>query len=245
LHCKTSEDEIRSSYKIVEYLAFVERQRERLPKRVHADNVKEYVNNDLQSWCTERGIILKFTAPYSPQQNGVAERYNGTLADIVRAMLIGNKLPKVLWGTAVLHATYLRNRAYTSTIPDATPFEQWSTKRPDVKTLCEFGTPVSILNESLEQDKLDARGDIHIFVGYDNGPKAVRYFDVKTRQVKTSRNYQFLSHPVDNPPRFEGETLGEDESLWELPEQVQNPPLMIRIPKHKSTDDGSDSRMPK
>jgi hypothetical protein len=119
-----------------------------------------------------------------------------------------------IWGPAALHAGYLRNRAYTRTLSHQTPLERWSGKRPDVTSLQEFGMPVSILNQGVGQDKLDPRGDIHIFVGFEDGPHAIRYFDVTTHQVKISRNYHFLPHS-DNPPQFEGEYLGENESLWE------------------------------
>ncbi len=235
------------------YLAFIERHLGLLPKAIRADNGKEYINNDLKSWLNQRGILLDSTAPYSPQQNGIAERYNRTLADLIRAMLCEKKIPKVLWGTAVLHACYLRNRAYTRTLSHQTPLERWCGKRPDVASFHEFGTPVSILNQGVGRDKLDPRGDIHIFVGFEEGPHAIRYFDITTRQVKISRNYHFLPHS-DNPPQFEGEYLGENESLWELPSDLhvseekepemerESRPLIIRIPKrpHTTLDDEDD-----
>ena len=146
------------------YLAFIERHLGFLPKAIRADNGGEYVNNDLKSWLNQRGILLDPTAPYSPQQNGIAERYNRTLADLIRAMLCAKKLPKILWGVAALHAGYLRNRADTRSLPDMTPMERWSRKRPDVASFQEFGTPVSILHQGVGRDKLDPRGDIHILL---------------------------------------------------------------------------------
>ena len=45
-------------------------------KRLRSDNGGEYVSNDFERFCTNRGIQREPTIPYSPQQNGVAERMN-------------------------------------------------------------------------------------------------------------------------------------------------------------------------
>ena len=50
---------------------------------------------------------MQNSAPYSPEQMGVAEGFNCTLIDLVRAMLIGRNLPSFLWAEAVTHAAYL------------------------------------------------------------------------------------------------------------------------------------------
>jgi transposase InsO family protein len=57
------------------------------------------------------------TAPYTPQHNGLAERKNRTLVDMVNAMLLNAKLPNNLWGEALLHVTfiieyYLKNQMF-------------------------------------------------------------------------------------------------------------------------------------
>jgi hypothetical protein len=48
--------------------------RGRTPKCIQIDGGKEFVNEKLKTWCKERGIEIRMTAPYSPSQNGVAER---------------------------------------------------------------------------------------------------------------------------------------------------------------------------
>ena len=50
-------------------------------------------------------------APYSPSQNGIAERFNRTLIELVRVIAKG--LTTFLWDEAVSHATYIRNRSPT------------------------------------------------------------------------------------------------------------------------------------
>ena len=73
-------DEVKS------YLTYVS-VREKTPKAIRVDRGTEFVNAELVSWCKERGISIQQTAPYSPSQNGVAERMNRTLMELARAML--------------------------------------------------------------------------------------------------------------------------------------------------------------
>ena len=67
------------------------------------------MNDKLENWCKERDIEIRLTAPYSPSQNGIAERMNQTLVELSQAMLSTNQLPEFLWEYAVTHAAYLRN----------------------------------------------------------------------------------------------------------------------------------------
>ncbi|GJT45275.1 retrovirus-related pol polyprotein from transposon TNT 1-94 [Tanacetum coccineum] len=64
-------------------------------------------SSNVMAWCQD---IHEFTAPYSPQQNGIAERKNRTLKEMVNAMLISSGLSQDMWGEAILTATYLLNK---------------------------------------------------------------------------------------------------------------------------------------
>jgi transposase InsO family protein len=69
------------------YKAEVENQLERKIKWLRSDHGGEYFSGDFSDFCVEHGIIHESTPPYSPQFNGVAERKNRTLIDLVNAML--------------------------------------------------------------------------------------------------------------------------------------------------------------
>jgi len=223
--------------KLQEYVTYIERQREKLPKCLRADNGKEYVNAELIEWCYNKGIQLELTAPYSPQQNGVAERYNRTLADLTRAMLLSRHLPKSLWAAAVAHAAYLRNKAYTRALPESTPDGRWTETKPTVIHLYEFGAPVWVLQEGTHISKLEARSEKQIFVGFEDGPNAIKYYNTKTRQVKITHNFRFPHIDTEEPPRFEGE-LRPDEPLWDNDNREPTPqnkttPKILSIPRKR------------
>jgi hypothetical protein len=105
------------------------------PKAPRFDCGKEILNEELESWCAEQGIEIQAMAPYSPSQNGVAERMNRTIADLARAMIIANQLPEFLWEYATAHAVYVRNRAFTRSLGNITPYQTWLKKRPNVSHL--------------------------------------------------------------------------------------------------------------
>ncbi|KAK4388364.1 Retrovirus-related Pol polyprotein from transposon TNT 1-94 [Sesamum angolense] len=70
----------------------------------------EFCNQNFSDLCDECGTKRHRTNPYTPQQNGVAERMNRTLLEKVRCMLISSGLPKSFWGEALVTAAYLINR---------------------------------------------------------------------------------------------------------------------------------------
>jgi transposase InsO family protein len=80
------------------YKAEVENQLEKKTKHFRSDRGGEYFSNEFDLFCAEHGIIHERTPPYSPQSNGVAERKNRTLTDLVNSMLETAGLSKAWWG---------------------------------------------------------------------------------------------------------------------------------------------------
>ncbi|KAI1001932.1 hypothetical protein K3495_g6270 [Podosphaera aphanis] len=131
------------------------------------------------------------SAPYSPQQNGVSERINRTLLNLARAMKIEKKLPDTLWGEAVLHAAWIRNRSPTTAIGNITPIEALTGKRPNLSNAREFGEEVYILEE-LQKSKIEPKARKVIFTGFEDGSRAIRYYEPTTRKIRISRNFNFI-----------------------------------------------------
>lgn len=82
-----------------------------------------FTSKEFQEFCDENGIKRHLTAPYSPQQNGVAEWRNRTLMEMTRSMLKATRVPNFMWGEAVRHATYVINRVATRALRNQTPYE--------------------------------------------------------------------------------------------------------------------------
>ena len=160
------------------------------PRYMRFDNGKELVNQCIKNWAAKNSIEIKTTAPYSPSQNGVAERYNCTLLELARAMLISKNLPSYLWDEAVSYANFIRNRVPTRALENMTPYEGWHSKKPDVSNLREFGCDVWVLDES-NKTKLHPQSKKMVFVGFNEGSKSVLYYNPQHRNIKTSRNVAF------------------------------------------------------
>ena len=77
-------------------------------KRIKSDRGGEYVL--FNDFCVKEGIIHEVTPPYSPESNGVAERKNRTLKEMMNAMLISSSASDNLWGEALLTTCFLQNR---------------------------------------------------------------------------------------------------------------------------------------
>jgi len=108
----------------LKYKAEVENQLDRKIKRLRSDRGGEYDTNSLTFFCEKNGIIHEPTAPYIPQQNGIGERKNRTLKEIMNAMLISLGLPDNMWGKAILTAYFILNKIPYKKL-DQTPYELW------------------------------------------------------------------------------------------------------------------------
>ena len=76
--------------------------------------------------------------PGEPQQNGVAERRNRALLDMIRSMLSYSNLPVELWMKALKTAAHILNRVPSKLVPK-TPFELWNGRKPSLNYLKVWG----------------------------------------------------------------------------------------------------------
>lgn len=95
------------------------------------------------NFLEKRGICAQYTMPSTPQQNGVSERCNRTLLDMVRSMLSNCSLPISLWTYALKTAMYLLNRVPSKAVLK-TPFELWTGRKPNLRHLHVWGCPTEI-----------------------------------------------------------------------------------------------------
>ncbi|KAG7564133.1 Zinc finger CCHC-type [Arabidopsis suecica] len=136
-------------------------------------------------------LLRHFTAPYSPQLNGVVERRNRTLMEMTRSILKHMNMPNYLWGEAVRHATYLINRVGTRVLSTKTPYEAFKGRKPNVEHLRVFGCIGYAKTESPHLKKLDDRSRVLVHLGTETGSKAYRLLDPTTQKVTVSRDVVF------------------------------------------------------
>jgi transposase InsO family protein len=92
-------------------------------KTLRSNRGGEFTSKEFVNFCEQNGIRRFLTTPYSPQQNGVAERKNRIILDMVRSMLKSKNIPKEFWAEAVRCAVYLQNRCPTASLENITPQE--------------------------------------------------------------------------------------------------------------------------
>ena len=106
---------------------------------MRTDNGGDFCSMELEKFYKRYGIVKQKTTPYTPQQNGVAERMNRALLERLRSMLSGVGLEKKFWAKAVITACYFINRSPSSALGDKTPHEVWCGKKPSLRHLRVFG----------------------------------------------------------------------------------------------------------
>jgi transposase InsO family protein len=92
-------------------------------KKLFSDRGGEYLSKEFSDHLAQAGTVRNLTVHDMPEHNGIAERLNRTLLEKVRAILHASQLPKFLWGEAVKHAVYLKNRTSTKALDGKTPYE--------------------------------------------------------------------------------------------------------------------------
>jgi len=113
---------------------------------IKSDHGGEFQNERFEKFCEKQGIKDNFSAPRTPQQNGVVERKNKSLEELARTLLNATYLPKYLWADAVSTACYVLNRVLIRPILKKTPYELFKCRKPNISHLKVFGCKCLILN---------------------------------------------------------------------------------------------------
>ena len=224
LYLQRAKDETFTSYKT--YEADLLRQKGVHVKKLHSDRGGEYLSKEFSDHLAKSGTKRNLTVHDTPEHNRVAERLNRTLLEKVRAILHGSGLPKFLWGEAVKHAIWLKNRSSTKVFEGKTPFEVYEGTKPNLSGLPEFGCKVWVHRP--ERSKLDGRAVEGRWVGYDENSSGHRIYSPEKRSVSIQRSVKFSPDEANiylpRTDTLEGERKRiEHETSGERPSEIVDP----------------------
>ncbi|WVZ94772.1 hypothetical protein U9M48_040631 [Paspalum notatum var. saurae] len=165
---------------------------------LRTDRGGEFTARTFIEHCAQEGVQRHYTAPYTPQQNGVVERRNQTVMGMARSMMKAMSMPGWFWGEAVTTAVFILNRSPNQSVDGKTPYEVWHGIKPPVHFLRTFGCVAHVKGGSKHLAKLEDRSTPMVFVSYEAGTKAWRFYNPVTRRVHVSRDAVFEeSRPWD------------------------------------------------
>ncbi|KAK8916713.1 hypothetical protein KSP39_PZI022778 [Platanthera zijinensis] len=177
--------------KFREFKALAEKESGHSLKCLRTDRGGEFTSQEFQDYCRSLGITRELTSPYSPEQNGVAERKNRTIMEKVKAMLQHHNLPQELWAEAAQTTVYVLNRSPTRSLEEVTPYEAWRKKKPNVQHLRTFGCLAYRHIPKEGRRKLEMKAEKGVFIGYSLESKAYRIYNPVTKKLSISRDVIF------------------------------------------------------
>ena len=169
-------------------------------KVLRSDRGGEYLSNEFDKHLAAAGTARRLTVHDTPELNGIAERLNRTLGEKVRALLHMAALPPNMWGEALRHSTWLKNRTSTRALGGMTPWQALYGTPPDLSRLKRFGEKVWVHNPT--GSKLDPRAREGRWIGLDVESHGHRVYWPSNKSVSVERSVYFAA-----AERLEGEKM--------------------------------------
>ncbi|KAF8646560.1 hypothetical protein HU200_065782 [Digitaria exilis] len=185
---------------------------------LRTDNGGEFTSVEFVEYCADRGVHRQHSVPYTPQQNGVVERRNQSM---------GRSVLAPFWGEAVATSVFLLNRAPTKCLDGLTPFQAWHDHKPDVSHLKIFGCRAFVKVTRPRLKKLDDRATPAVFIGYEQGSKAWRFYDPITHRAMVSRDAVF-----EEQASWDWDAGNASDTPTDYTEFVIEYPAAVDAPEH-------------
>jgi hypothetical protein len=175
--------------KFKEFQNKVENHRNRKIKFLRSDRGGEYLSYYFLTHLKASGILSQLTPPRTPQRNGVSERRNRTLLDMVRSMMSLIDLPLSFWGYALETTAFTLNRAPSKSI-ETTLYELWFGAKPKLSFLKVWGCEAYV--KRLMSDKLEPKAEKCVFIGYPKETIGYTFYHRSEGKVFVAKNGSFL-----------------------------------------------------
>ena len=129
-------------------------------------------------------------------------------------MLCESNLPRYFWAEAINTTCYILNCILIRPILKKIPYELWKERKPNIAYFHIFDCRYFILNNSKERlEKIDAKSDEAIFLGYSSSSKAFRIFNKRTLIVEESIHVIF--DETNDLPSRKNEGIDDADPLIE------------------------------
>jgi transposase InsO family protein len=158
---------------------------------LRTDREGEFTSNKFTKFCRENGIRRQLTVAFTPQQNGVAERKNRTIMNMICSMLSEKKVPKMFWPEAVNWAIHILNQSPTFAVKDKTPEKVWSGVKPSVEYFKVFGCLSHVYVSDNNRTKLDDKSRGYALLGVSVESKAYRLYDPMSQNIIMNKDIVF------------------------------------------------------
>ncbi|KAK1697306.1 hypothetical protein QYE76_014003 [Lolium multiflorum] len=175
----------------IDFATEVQRQHNLLIMAIRSDNGSEFKNYTLNDFLSDEGIRHQYSAAYTPQQNGVAERKNRTLMDMARSMMAEYKSRYNFWAEAISTACHSSNRLYLRKGLNKTPYEILTGNKPNISYFKVFGCKCFYKIKGVRLSKFAPKALEGIFVGYGAESHTYRIFDVSSGIIIESCSVKF------------------------------------------------------
>ncbi|GJZ99080.1 retrotransposon protein, putative, ty1-copia subclass [Tanacetum coccineum] len=212
----------------------VENQLVKTIKSLRSDRGGEYMSQEFLDHLKEHEIIAHRTPLYTPQHNGVSERRNRTLLDMVRSMTSQTTLPKSFWDYDLESAARILNMVPTKKV-DKTSYKVWHGQAPKLSYLKAYGCKTLVKRDTLTKpDKLEPKSIKCIFVGYPKETMGYSFYYPPENKVFVARNAEFLENCL-----IAQEASGSLEDLEIIQEEDTHPSLDTSL-NHEEDDQEID-----
>ena len=168
-------------------------------KVLFSDNGGEYTSNEFKDYCNSNGVQTLHSSPRSPQQNGIAERFNRTIIEALRTTLVTSRMARSYWGEFVRSIVFVRNHLPHTSLPDSmSPIEAAFGTVPDVSRFRTLGCDCYSILDTDGMDKLLIKAQPSTLLGYAADSQSYRVLIWSTGKTAETRNVVFDEETITN-----------------------------------------------
>jgi hypothetical protein len=166
----------------------------RTVERFHGDGGGEFISSAFRIFLKENGTRFTHTTADTPSHNGIAERMNRTLFEIMRTLLIQASAPEAMWGEALDWAAHLYNVTPHPVSNNMAPFKLLYNYSYNIQKLRVWGCDAYVQVLPDKKSKVQPRTWTGVFVGFNSVTAAYKIMNPITKAIASSNDVHFDEH---------------------------------------------------